>query len=101
MLISKVRDLIIGFGFSVQKLISRLTKRDTRNKGSCESARLSTTKLKALKSIPKKPLPLVQQAVKLRDKKTERITYAKVTQNRLKALALHLNKSQEFTIDEN
>ena len=101
MIISKARDLIIGLGISASKLASSLTMKKVQASGNCESARISTTKIKALKSVTTNQPSTLRRPVKLKDSsREERVTYAKMSQTRLEALSAHLNKSQEFTIDE-
>ncbi len=100
MIIVKVKDLVIGLGISMTKLASSLNKKNVQADVDRENARISTTKLKALKNVTANRPPSLPKPAKPRDTKEERITYAKVTQTRLEALSAHLNKSQEFTIDQ-
>ncbi|MDZ4836614.1 MAG: hypothetical protein SGJ27_22785 [Candidatus Melainabacteria bacterium] len=100
MIILKAKDLVIGLGISATKLASSLTKKKVTLNGTCESARISTTKLKALKCVVDNRPASLKKPVKLHDTREEPVTYAKVSQYRLDALSKHLHQSQEFTIDE-
>jgi hypothetical protein len=101
MIILKAKDLVIGLGIAATRLASSLTKKKVLANECCESARISTTKLKALKNATtQNRLAPMKRAIQLQDSRVKGVTYATVTQTRLDALSAHLNKNQEFTIDE-